>query len=75
MYLAVASSEAVTDDKVAVDVFRIGQAAERSQLFEIAGLRITIVDFDAVPAVWGLGGLGRNSFFYGVEVVITGQGL
>jgi len=71
LYLAVASAEAVADNKVAVDVLWTGQATERGQLFDVSGLGGTIVDFDAVPTMWGLGSLRRNSFFDGVKTIIT----
>ena len=73
LYLAVTGTEAIADNKVAVDVLWTGQATERGQLFDVSGLGGTIVDFDAVPTMWGLGSLRRNSFFDGVKTIITGE--
>jgi hypothetical protein len=73
LYLAVIGAEAITDNKVTVEVLRAGQAAERGQLFNVSSFGGTIVDFDAIPTMWGLGSLGRNGFFDGVETVIAGE--
>lgn len=73
LYLTIIGTEAIADNKVIADVLRAGQAAERGQLFDVSSLGVAVVDFDAVPAVIGLGGLGGNSFFNGVETIITGE--
>jgi hypothetical protein len=73
LYLAITGTEAIADNKVTVDVFWTSQAAERGQLFDVSGLGSTIVDFDTVPTIRGLGSLGRNSFFDRVKMIITGE--
>jgi len=73
LYLAIIGTEAVTDNEVAVEVLRTGQAAERSKLFDVSGFGGTIVDFDTVPAIMRLGSLGRDSFFDRVETIIIRQ--
>lgn len=71
LYLAVAGTEAIADNKVAVDVLWTGQATERGQLFNVSGFGGTIVNFDAAPTVRGLGSLRSNGFFNGVKTIIT----
>jgi len=61
LYLSVATAETVTDDKVAVDILGTGQAAQRGQLFNVAGFGAAIVDFDATPTAGGLRGARANS--------------
>jgi len=73
LYLAVIGTEAIADNKVTVKVLRAGQATERGQLFNVSGFGGTIVDFDAIPTMWRLGRLGRNSFFDGVKTIIAGE--
>jgi hypothetical protein len=63
LYLAVTATEPVTDNKMAVDIFGISQAAQKGQLLNIAGMRAALVNFDVAPVTSRLGRPGQNSFF------------
>ena len=67
----VVATEAVADDEVTVEVFGIGKARERGELFDIACVGPAVEDFDAVPLSGLLRECREDGFFDGVEAVVT----
>ena len=49
LYLTVGAPETITQTEVAVDIIRIGEAAERGQLLYVAGLCAAVEDLDTIP--------------------------
>ncbi len=74
LYLAITSAKTIANNKMAVDVLRTRQAAERRQLFYIASFGAAIVNLNTVPAVGGLNDIGMNGFFDGVKPKIAREG-
>ena len=71
LYLSVEAADTVAYTEVAVDVFGISDAFEAGEIFDVACLGLAVIDFDGIPAVWGLGGLTDNDFVDGIEAVVV----
>ncbi len=68
---AVATTEAIADDKVTIEVFRVSQACERGELFDVSCVSSAVKDFDAVPMSERLRESGEDGFFDGVEAIVA----